>query len=88
MLDEIRAELGRLAAKSVRVRMDTEFEPKAGPLVKVEIDSAYWHLPPQDFSKLLEELPDGVGSEAVKVAIEKKATSVWHGPAPHGSRDT
>ena len=88
VLEEIRAELQRIGANSVRVSLDAKFEPKAGELVKVELASAYWHLQPGEFLRLLNELPDGVGSEKVKIAIEKKAAKVWHGPAPLGSRDS
>lgn len=88
MIEDIRSELQRLDATSVRVSLDSKFEPKAGELVKVELESAYWHLQPGEFLRLLNELPDGAGSEKVKVSIEKKAAKVWHGPAPLGSRDS
>jgi len=88
MLEDIRAELKRLGANSVRVSLDRDFEPKAGELVKVELGPSYWHLLPPAFLELLKELKDGAGNEAVKAAIEKKGTHVWHGPAPEGSRDS
>ena len=88
MLTDIIAELKRIGADTVRVSLDAEFEPKAGELVKVVLGSAYWHLQPGEFLRLLKELPAGAGSEKVKIAIEKKATKVWHGPAPLGSRDS
>jgi hypothetical protein len=88
VLEQIQSELRRLGAKSVRASLDRSFEPKAGELVKVELGPAYWHLQPQEFLQLLKDLPDGAKDEAVKTAIGKKATGVWPGPAPSGSRDT
>lgn len=87
-LEMIRSEMSRVATKSMRASMDTTFDPNAGPLVKVELEAAHWHLQPQEFLVLLRTLPDGAGDEAVRTAIEKKATGVWRGPAPSGSRDT
>ena len=88
MLEQIQGELRRLGAKSLRASLDREFAPEAGELVKVVLGSAYWHLPPAEFLHLLSELPSGAGDEAVRAAIEKKGTHVWHGPAPRDSRDT
>jgi hypothetical protein len=88
VLKEIQAELRRVGATSIRVSLDRDFEPKAGELLKVELGPAYWHLQPQEFLQLLNELPDKAGDEAVKTAIGTKATGVWPGPAPSGSRDT
>lgn len=88
VLKEIQAELRRVAATSVRVSLDRDFEPKAGELVKVELGPAYWHLQPQELLQLLNEISDKAGDEAVKTAIGKKAKGVWPGPAPEGSRDT
>lgn len=88
MLSQIRAELKRLSASDVAVSLDDEFEPRAGTLVKIELDEAYWHLLPNDLLELLDDLPDDAGSEAVRTAIEKKGPFVWHGPSPEGSRDT
>lgn len=88
MLDEIKSELHRLSADGTAVTLDCQFAPEAGELVKVVIDHAYWHLPPDHLLTLLKELPSGGGSESVRVAIEQKATFVWHGPAPKDSRDT
>lgn len=88
MLNEIKSELERLDATSTRVTIDADFEPKVGDLLKVELGDAYWHLFPQRFLELLKELPDGAGSDAVRTAIERQATFVWHGPAPDRSRDT
>jgi hypothetical protein len=88
MLEDIRNELRRLSADRVRVSLDPKFEPKAGELLKVELGPAYWHLQPGEFLHLVEGLPDGAGSEQVKVAIEQQAAKVWHGPAPSGSRDS
>lgn len=87
MIDEIRSELRRLSAYSIRVSLDAEFEPEAGELVKIERGSAYWHLQPAEFFHLIDALPDGAGSDAVQIAIERDANQVWHGPAPLGSRD-
>jgi len=87
MLIETRNELLRLDARDVHIEFDDEFEPEAGTLVKVEYDGAFWHLLPGKFTELLNDLPDGAGGEAIKVAIETKAQTVWHGPSPH-SRDT
>ena len=88
MLKQIRGELQRLEAILVRVSLDRQFEPEAGELLKVNLGSADWHLPPTDFLALLRELSAGAGDEAVKEAIEKKGVHVWHGPAPRDSRDT
>jgi hypothetical protein len=88
MLHEIHAELKRVSAGDVVVSLDDKFEPRAGTLVKIELDDAYWHLQPNDFLELLEDLPADAGSEAVHRAIEKKGPFVWHGPSPEGSRDT
>ena len=88
MLDAIRVELSRIAAREVRVSLDEEFESKVGTTLRVERDMAYWHLLPEHFLELLKELPDGAGAESVHRAIEKHAVGVWHGPSPTGSRDT
>ena len=82
MLSELRAELARLSVDDVEVSLDSEFEPRAGTFVKIELGEAYWHLLPEQFLQLLNDLPDGARSEAVRVAIEKHGTFVWHGPAP------
>jgi hypothetical protein len=87
-LKQLDAELTRLGAEDVLLAMDEDFEPDAGPLVKVEIEDAYWHLPPSDLLQLLRELPDKAGSDAIKQTIEQNAQAVWHGPAPEDSRDT
>lgn len=87
MLDDIRAELARLAADDVVVALDDEFDPDVGTLLRIERDDAYWHLLPENFLALLKELPDGAGSAAVHRVIEKKGVGVWHGPAPEDSRD-
>ncbi len=88
MLDQIRMHLGRLDAARIEVMEDPDFEPKAGLLLRVSLDEAYWHLPPQQFLELLKRLPDAVGADAVHQVIEREATAVWHGPAPEESRDT
>jgi hypothetical protein len=86
--NEIKSELERLAAAEVTASLNEEFEPEAGVLVKIELKGAYWHLCPQRFLSLIKDLPDGAGSNAIHEVIEKKATLVWHGHAPKGSRDT
>lgn len=87
-LKDIRRELDRLEAPHVKIELDHEFEPEAGPLLKVEYGGADWHMMPQDFRNLLAELPDGSGPGAIKKAIETKVAHLWHGPSPTGSRDT
>lgn len=81
-------QLQRVGAAEVKLSLDDEFEPKYGTLLRVEIGQAYWHLPVQDFQRILEGLHDNTGSEAIKRAIESKASHVWHGPAPRQNRDT
>jgi len=88
MEDDIRSELRRLDAEEIVVRLDEEFEPKAGVLLRVAFHDAYWHLLPQHFLTLLRELPDGAGTEGVHRAIEKRGSAVWHGPAPKSTRDS
>ena len=61
MLAAIIEELSRLDAEEIRVTLDYEFAPETGPLVRVERDAAYWHLPPEHFLALLKALPQGVG---------------------------
>ena len=87
-LQEIHFELGRLGAVRTKASSDTDFAPEVGKLVKVELENAYWHLFPEKFLTILRELPDGAGDDAVRVAIERNAMFVWHGPSPKGSRDT
>jgi hypothetical protein len=87
VLKQIENELRRIGAASIKTTLDRDFEPQAGELLKVELGPAYWHLQPQEFLQLLSEMPDKAGDEAVKTAIGKKATGVWPGPAPAGSRD-
>ncbi|MEX2114641.1 MAG: hypothetical protein WD845_15715 [Pirellulales bacterium] len=87
MLDVIRSELERVAACEIRIRLDDEFEPQVGTLLRVELGSAYWHLLPEHFLDLLKDLEAQSGSETVRRAIEMHAVSVWHGPSPQGSRD-
>lgn len=88
MLTEIQAELQRISADDVVVSLDADFEPKAGTLVKVVIGDAYWHLLPDQFLELLQGLAPDAGNEGVRIAIEQKASFVWHGPSPKNSRDT
>jgi len=88
VLKQLDAELKRLGARDVSLSLDEAFEPDAGVLAKVEIQDAYWHLPPNDLLELLRDLQDGAGSDAIKQTIEQNATTVWHGPAPEDSRDT
>ena len=88
IVDQLERELQRLAAEEARVWLDYEFEPETGPLVRLQIGDPYWHFLTLDLIQLLESLPDGVGSDAIKQAIEHDVTTVWHGPAPQGSRDT
>jgi hypothetical protein len=85
---DIQSELQRVFAPQFKVVLDSEFEPAAGTLLKIEYDGAHWHMIPQDFRNLLAELPTGAGPAALKTAIEAKANPVWHGPQPEGSRDT
>lgn len=87
-LHEIELELRRLGATDATARMNAEFEPEAGDLVKFELKGAYWHLGTAQFLALLKDLPDDAGSEAIRATIELNAMPVWHGPAPKGSRDT
>jgi hypothetical protein len=89
MLDEIKSELSRISADQVKVELDSEFEPEAGELVKIELDDAYWHMQPQPFLELIKELPDDAGSEGVRMAIERDGSPVvYRGPEPDGNRDT
>lgn len=88
MLQVIKIELARLNATKTKVALDREYEPEAGELIEVEIEDASWHLLPGVFLALLKDMPDGAGCEAIRVAIEKKATFVWHGPSPKESRET
>ncbi len=87
MEEDIRSELRRVNAQEIVVCMDEQFEPKAGVLLKVEFNDAYWHLLPEHFLELLRGLPDGAGTDGVHQAIEEHGTAVWHGPAPKGARD-
>jgi hypothetical protein len=88
MMREIKSELERLGAENATVRLDEDFEPDVGELVRFELQDAYWHLLPNHFLTLLQELPNGAGSDAIRIAIEQKAMFVWHGPSPKNSRDT
>ena len=87
MMSQIEAELARIQARQITTSESREFEPEVGTLVRVELETAYWHLLPKHLLNLLEELPDRAGDEAVRVAIERNAVFVWHGPSPEGSRD-
>ncbi len=88
MLDEIRSELSRLRAPEVEVTPAPDFDDEVDELIKIEIEQAFWHFLPQNFLELLRDLPGGAGAEGVHAAIEKHGHHVWHGEAPHGSRDT
>lgn len=88
MLQEIKAELQRMNASKVSVKLDSEYEPDAGELVHVEIEDASWHMLPGVFLALLKDLPDAADAESVRTAIERRAMFVWHGPSPKDSRDT
>ncbi len=87
-IQKTRKELSRLDASDVQIEFDDQFEPETGTLLKVQIGDAYWHLLPGNFFEILQPMPDGVGTEAIKEAIEEEANPVWHGPSPKGSRDT
>jgi hypothetical protein len=88
MRERLQAELARVNATEIYAAFDDEFEPRAGELLLVESNDAYWHLLPEQFLTLLAELPDGAGAAAVHQAIEAHGTAVWHGPAPPDSRDS
>jgi hypothetical protein len=88
MLRVIRWELQRLCAAEAIATRDADFEPQVGELIKLELNDAYWHFLPNHLLELLRELPDGAGGDAIRTAIEQKATFVWHGPAPHDARDS
>jgi hypothetical protein len=85
---DIKKELKRLAAPEMAVALDRHFEPTAGALLRIELAGACWRLLPEKFLLLTRELPDGAGSEAIRLAIETKAVFVWRGPAPPQSTDT
>jgi hypothetical protein len=87
-LQEERDQLERLDAQDVQLALDDQFEPEAGILLRVEVGLAFWHLPPGEFHRLIRDLPDGAGSEAIKQTIEADAMHVWHGPSPPRSRDS
>ena len=88
MLTQIRDELERISARDVRLSWASDFDPSVGTLLKVEAGDAYWHLLPEPFLDVLQQLPPGTGSEGVKQAIEQHANFVWHGPSPEGSRES
>lgn len=87
MLEKIRAQLARLSAHDVGVEQDENFELQAGTLVRVSNGGAYWHLPPMALLEMLNSMPDGAGSSAIKERIGRDESIVWHGPSPDGSRD-
>lgn len=87
MLEQIRAELVRLAADDVGVKQDEQFEPQAGTLIRLSIGGAYWHLPPMALVEILNSIPDGAGSLAIKERMGRDENLIWHGPSPAGSRD-
>jgi hypothetical protein len=87
MYNDIRSELRRVHAEEIIVRVDELFEPKAGALMEVELNDAYWHLLPEHFLELLRGLPDGAGANGVHRAIEERGSAVWHGPSPKDARD-
>ena len=88
ILDLLIREMKRLKADDIALSLDDTFEPKAGTLLKVEIEAAYWHVMPEEFRAIVCEMPDGAGSEEIKQAIEAKAMHVWHGPSPKHTRST
>jgi hypothetical protein len=88
MLNDIQAELDRIAALEIEVAYDDEFEPEVGTLLRIQKGDSYWHILPEHFLELLKQLPDGAGSDEIHRAIETQVVSVWHGPAPPNSRDT
>jgi hypothetical protein len=86
-MQKAQQELTRIGAGDVKIGLDEEFEPKFGELVQVTIEGAYWHLVPEHFVEILQDVPDRAGADAVKAAIETKATLVWHGPAQGPGRE-
>jgi hypothetical protein len=88
LIEQLQNELTRLDVREGQVSMDRQFEPSVGKLVFLKIGEADWHLVPGTLLPLLRGLPDHVGGDAVKKAIESHADMVWHGPSPEGSRDT
>ena len=56
MYNDIRSELRRVHAEEIIVQVDERFEPKAGALLEVELNDAYWHLLPEHFLELLVSL--------------------------------
>jgi len=70
MLDQILSEVSRIDAFDVRVTMYKDTQQHAEQFVRVETDHAFWHLKPEQLLRLLKQLPDGAGNEAVRLAIE------------------
>jgi hypothetical protein len=88
IVERLNSELRRLGAEDAQVALDYDFEPDTGPLARMQVGDAYWHFMTLDLMRLLEPLPNNAGSDAILQTIEQNATTVWHGPAPQGSRDT
>jgi hypothetical protein len=88
LLKKLNVELARLGSEDTHVELDDEFEPTTGMMVKLQIGEAYWHFLPGGLLELLQHVPDAAGADAIKKAVETRATEVWHGPSPEGSRDT
>src|SRR5687767_9570147 len=82
MVQRFNSELRRLGAEDAEVELDYDFEPKTGPLARLQVGDAYWHFLSADLLQLLEPLPDNAGSDAILQTIEQNATTVWHGRAP------
>ena len=85
-LSEIRQHLQRLGANNVQVSLTDDFEPRAGTLVRIDYEGAYWHLLPTRLLEILRDLKDGGGGGEVRSAIERGGHGVWHGPSPPDSR--
>jgi hypothetical protein len=88
MNNRIHQQLARLRATEIDVQRDSNFEPRAGTLLRIVFQGSEWRLLPGEFADLLGTLPDGAGSEAVKRVIEQRGHHVWRGPEPPRSRDT
>jgi len=87
MLNDIQAELKRISAHQVHVTLDDDFKPDAGTLVRIQRGDAYWHMSPEQFLAILQDLSPEAGDEGVQRAIETKGQQVWHGPATETTRE-
>ena len=75
----IEEELNRVVGGDAVKATEVETESEANRRVRVETSEAIYELPANRGLIFLQKLPDGIGGEALRMAIEQRFPSAVHG---------